>query len=76
MEVWHNFRNDYDKTLAAWYKNINHSWHESPAYDESFKRMWNYYLMVATASFRAGNNQLWQIVLSKAGMKCRYDAPR
>ena len=76
MEDWHNFRNDYDKTLTAWHKNINDSWHELPAYDESFQRMWNYYLMAATGSFRAGNNQLWQIVLSKTGMKYRYDAPR
>jgi cyclopropane-fatty-acyl-phospholipid synthase len=38
--------------------------------------MWRYYLMVSAGTFRAGNNQLWQIVLSKGGLPCRYDAPR
>ncbi|MCZ6452481.1 MAG: class I SAM-dependent methyltransferase, partial [Deltaproteobacteria bacterium] len=76
MEDWHNFRTDYDKTLLAWYKNINDKWYELPAYDETFKRMWSYYLMAATGGFRAGNSQLWQIVFSKRGMKRRYEAPR
>ncbi len=76
MEDWHNFRTDYDKTLLAWYKNINDKWHELPAYDETFQRMWNYYLMAFAGGFRAGNSQLWQIVLSKRGMKHRYEAPR
>lgn len=76
MEDWHNFRNDYDKTLLAWYENINRSWHEMPNYDETFRRMWNYYLMCAAGSFRAGNNQLWQLVLSKNGTQSRYEAPR
>jgi cyclopropane-fatty-acyl-phospholipid synthase len=76
MEDWHNFRTDYDKTLLAWYKNINDKWYELPAYDETFQRMWNYYLMACAGSFRAGYSQQWQIVLSKRGMKCRYEAPR
>lgn len=76
MEDWQNFRNDYDKTLQAWYQNINARWHEIPQYDERFRRMWNYYLMAAAGSFRAGNNQLWQIVFSKHGTPYRYDAPR
>ncbi len=76
MEDWHNFRTDYDKTLLAWYKNINDKWYELPAYDETFQRMWNYYLMASAGGFRAGNSQLWQIVFSKRGMKHRYEAPR
>jgi cyclopropane-fatty-acyl-phospholipid synthase len=76
MEDWHNFRTDYDKTLLAWYRNINDRWHELPAYDETFQRMWNYYLMAVAGGFRAGNSQLWQIVFSKRGMKDRYEAPR
>jgi len=76
IEDWHNFRSDYDQTLLAWYKNINAKWHELPAYDERFQRMWNYYLMASAGSFRAGNNQVWQIVLSKRGMKYGYEAPR
>ena len=76
MEDWHNFRLDYDTTLLAWHKNINDSWQHLPAYDESFRRMWNYYLMAAAGSFRAGHNQLWQLVLSKHGLNFRYDAAR
>jgi cyclopropane-fatty-acyl-phospholipid synthase len=76
MEDWHNFRAHYDKTLLAWYNNINDKWHELPDYDETFQRMWNYYLMSVAGSFRAGSNQLWQIVLSKRGVKGDYEAPR
>ncbi len=76
VEDWQNFRNDYDRTLLAWHKNINAHWQELPVYDEQFRRMWNYYLMAAAGSFRAGNNQLWQIVMSKNGLDYRYDAPR
>jgi len=76
MEDWHNFRAHYDRTLLAWYKNINERWHELPGYDQTFRRMWNYYLLAVAGSFRAGSNQLWQLVLSKRGVKGGYEAPR
>lgn len=66
MEDWHNFGLDYDKTLMAWYKNVETNW---PKYEkefgDKFYRMWKYYLLTCAGGFRAKNNQLWQIVLSK-----------
>ncbi|MCP5349079.1 MAG: cyclopropane fatty acyl phospholipid synthase [Gammaproteobacteria bacterium] len=76
MEDWQNFRNDYDRTLQSWDRNINRAWDELPDYDEAFRRMWHFYLMCSAGSFRSGNNQLWQIVFSKNGTPERYDAPR
>lgn len=76
MEDWQNFRNDYDRTLLSWWDNIAGRWQEIPDYGERFQRMWRYYLMVSAGTFRAGQNQLWQIVLSKHGLARRYDAPR
>jgi len=77
MEDWHNFGHDYDKTLMAWFENFDHSWNElKPDYDERFYRMWKYYLLSCAGSFRAGKNQLWQIVLSKNGIPNGYQSIR
>ena len=77
MEDWHSFGVDYDKTLMAWYRNIEKSWDELKAnYDERFHRMWRYYLLSCAGSFRARKNQLWQIVLSKDGIPGRYNSVR
>lgn len=76
VEDWHNFGPDYDKTLMAWYKNLENAW---PAlknkYDKRFQRMWRFYLLSSAGGFRARHNQLWQIVMSKPGTKqpnCRF----
>lgn len=77
MEDWHNFGLDYDKTLMAWYHNFNAHWPElKQKYDKRFFRMWNYYLLISAASFRARDNQLWQIVLSKNGVNSGYRSVR
>jgi len=77
MEDWHNFGHDYDKTLMAWFGNFDRSWEElKPDYDERFYRMWKYYLLSCAGSFRAGKNQLWQIVLSKNGIPNGYQSIR
>jgi len=77
MEDWHNFGRDYDKTLMAWFENFNRSWDElKPGYDERFYRMWKYYLLSCAGSFRAGKNQLWQIILSKNGIPLGYQSIR
>lgn len=77
MEDWHNFGHDYDKTLMAWFENFDRSWNElKPDYDERFYRMWKYYLLSCAGSFRAGKNQLWQIVLSKNGIPNNYQSIR
>jgi len=73
MEDWHNFSTYYDQTLMAWYKNFEDSWDQlKENYDERFHRMWRYYLLLCAGSFRARKLQLWQIVLSKNGVKGGY----
>jgi len=81
MEDWHNFGSDYDKTLMAWFKNFDESWEDlepkhGKLYAGRFYRMWKYYLLVSAGSFRARKNQLWQIVLSKNGVKGGYMSVR
>ena len=73
MEDWHNFGADYDKTLMAWYQNFEKAWDSlKSSYDETFYRMWKYYLLSCAGAFRARSNQLWQIVLSKNGVPGGY----
>ncbi|CAL1518990.1 cyclopropane fatty acyl phospholipid synthase [Chitinophaga sp. MM2321] len=76
MEHWQNFSINYDKTLMAWYENISLNWDKlKTKYDQTFFRMWKYYLLSCAGSFRARNSQLWQIVLSPKGVAggYRYD---
>lgn len=76
VEDWHNFGAYYDKTLMAWHANCEKHWHELPAYDERFRRMWRFYLLACAATFRVRKNQLWQIVLSPRGVKGGYESLR
>jgi cyclopropane-fatty-acyl-phospholipid synthase len=77
MEDWHNFGADYDKTLMAWFENFDQHWPEISAnYGETFYRMWKYYLLSCAGAFRARDNQLWQIVLSKEGVPGGYRSIR
>lgn len=76
MEDWHNFGSNYDKTLMVWHKNFNEGWESlKHKYNERFRRMWNYYLLSCAGSFRARDNQLWQIVFSKKGVIGGYVRP-
>lgn len=78
MEDWHNFGADYDTTLLAWYNNFNTHWKNKldQLYDERFRRMWNFYLLMSAGSFRARELQLWQIMLAKKGVKNGYQGVR
>ena len=77
LEDWHNFGPDYDKTLMAWYDNFSRAWPKlQERYDERFRRMWTYYLLSCAGSFRARDNQVWQIALSRNGLPEGYDFPR
>lgn len=77
MEDWHNFSADYDKTLMAWYRNFENNWGKIKSnYDQRFYRMWKYYLLACAGSFRARENQLWQIILSKKGVQGGYASIR
>ncbi len=66
IEDWHNFGQDYDRTLMAWWENFERAWPRLAAkYDERFHRMWKYYLMCCAGFFRSRQGQLWQVMLAK-----------
>lgn len=70
MEDWHSFGTHYDKTLMAWFQNFDKHWDTlKEKYGERFYRMWKYYLLSCAGAFRARKTQLWQIVLSKKGLR-------
>jgi len=73
LEDWHNFPQDYERTLMCWYENFSAAWGGlRDQYDERFFRMWRYYLLASAGGFRARGNQLWQIVFSKNGVPAGY----
>lgn len=73
LEDWHNFGKYYDLTLMAWLKRFREAWPQiKQDYSEEFYRMWNYYLNVCAASFRARKNELWQLVLTKPQRTAMY----
>lgn len=76
-EDLHNFGSDYDKTLMAWWRNVDTHWAGLKGrYDERFYRMWKYYLLSCAGSFRARWNQLWQVVYSRKGVPGGYTPVR
>ncbi len=78
MQDWHTFGADYDKTIMAWWNNFDKNWPKLRAkYGDRFYRMWRFYLMTFVGMWRAGNQyNLWQIVLSKEGVKGGYKSFR
>jgi cyclopropane-fatty-acyl-phospholipid synthase len=78
LEDWHNMGINYDKTLLAWNENFQKSYPglDRNKYDERFKRMWEFYLLVCAGLFRSRYTQLWQIVYSPYGVKDGYNSVR
>jgi len=73
IEDLQNFGPYYDRTLMAWKANIDARWDElSDAYDERFRRMWDFYLLSSAGSFRARKLQLYQFVMSRDGAASGY----
>lgn len=73
LEDWHSFGPHYDKTLMAWHLNFTNNWDNIKSmYDERFYRMWTYYLLSSAGGFRSRQNQLYQIVFSKKGIRGGY----
>ncbi len=70
-----NYGHYYSKTLSAWHENFERNWDRIRAldtaqqFDEKFRRMWNYYFLMSKAAFDVEDLQLWQIVMSKLGMR-------
>ena len=70
MEDLHNIGPHYDPTLMAWYANFERAWPGLRAkYGDRFYRMWRFYLLTSAGGFRSRHQQLWQIVLTRKGMK-------
>jgi cyclopropane-fatty-acyl-phospholipid synthase len=77
IEDLHNFGADYDKTARAFHRNCEANWSKlGKKYDETFRRMWTYYLLAGAGTFRARDMQLWQIVTSKQGLVDGYRSVR
>lgn len=61
---WQCIGSNYIRTLREWRHNFEQHW---PALktkrDERFHRMWHFYLSASAATFRAGNNDVWQVLL-------------
>jgi len=77
IEDWHNFGQDYDPTLIAWWQNFDAAWPSLQAkYGDRFYRMFRYYLNACAGYFRSRQGQLWQIVLSKRGRRATYRSIR
>lgn len=74
VEDVHNFGTHYDKTLMLWYENFKKNFDKineertklgKPILDNTFYRMWEYYLLSCAGLFRSRECQLYQVVLSK-----------
>ena len=77
MEDWHSFGSYYDKTLMAWFGNLNEHWPQlNLRYPDKFYRMWKYYLLSCAGNFRACHSHLWQVVFSKQGVPGGYKSIR
>jgi len=72
---WENYGHYYSNTLSAWQENFERNWETIKSlktarpFDEKFRRMWNYYLLSCKAAFDVEDLQLWQIVMSKTGLR-------
>lgn len=78
MEDWHNFGADYDRTLMSWHTNIErHKAAREFLNSRQMYRRWRYYLLTCAGTFRArSRTQLWQVVLSKRGVRDGYVSVR
>ena len=76
VEDLENIGAHYDKTLMAWCHNFEAHWPQlRSSYDERFRRMWRYYLLLCAGLFRSRYQQVWQIILSKHGVPGGYHRP-
>jgi len=58
---------DYARTLAHWLKRFNGRWEDVAAlgFDETFRRMWEFYLAYCEAGFRVGYLDVYQLSLTR-----------
>jgi cyclopropane-fatty-acyl-phospholipid synthase len=60
------FGDDYARTLALWREQFEARWPQIAAlgFDETFRRLWRFYLAYCEAGFRAGNIDVMQFELA------------
>ena len=77
LQDWENLGPDYDKTLIAWCDKFESSWSLIERdMGEDFYRFWRYYLLSCAGFFRAGQGQLWQLVLTPKSHPRAYQSIR
>jgi len=77
IEDWHDFGQGYDRTPMARWDDFERAWPRvAGKYGERFQRMWKYHRHSCAGCFRAGQGQLWQLVLSKRGRPGVYRSVR
>lgn len=77
LEDLHNIGLNYDYTLMSWIENFKDSWKSlKNQYDDTFYRMWIFYLAVSAASFRSRRLNLWQLVVTKPSFHKEYRSVR
>ena len=61
------FSESYSRTLREWRETFNSRWDEVAelGFDQRFHRMWNFYLAVCAAGFRAGTTNVMQFALRR-----------
>ncbi|HEX8974437.1 MAG TPA: class I SAM-dependent methyltransferase, partial [Patescibacteria group bacterium] len=71
---WHDFTQDYHRTMIEWFKNFDKNWESlKQNYDERFYRLWKYYLLCCPGTALAKTHHLWQIVFAKIDSDVQYE---
>lgn len=67
---WQCIGTNYVRTLREWWRNFEHHWPTLRASrDNAFFRTWHFYLSASAATFRAGKNDVWQVLLEPVSNK-------
>ena len=70
---WHDFTEDYHKTMLEWHKNFKKNWKDiNQNYDEQFYRLWEFYLLCCPATALAKTYHLWQVVFARTDSDKQY----
>tara|TARA_A100001015_G_scaffold299781_1_gene384313 strand:+ start:1674 stop:2864 length:1191 start_codon:yes stop_codon:yes gene_type:complete len=66
LETINSYSDDYAKTLSIWRKNFLNSWQQiiPMGFDDTFKKMWEFYLSYCEAGFKSKNLDLIQFSMS------------
>ena len=62
LKSYHSYGNHYSKTLSIWRKNFINSWEQisKQGFDNSFKKIWDFYFSYCEAGFNSKNIDLIQ----------------